>query len=135
MDRGDHRRSSRQEGNGQGIDGYLNFRDGDKKPQIAIISVKGGGIKSGDIRDLKGTIEREKAALGGFLTLHPPTREMEREAGSAGIYETGGQKVPRIQILTAAQVIDNRRPQMPFGFTESLKKASRETEDKQGLLL
>jgi site-specific DNA-methyltransferase (adenine-specific) len=29
-----------------------------------VISVKGGGIKSGDIRDLKGAMEREKAAMG-----------------------------------------------------------------------
>jgi hypothetical protein len=62
----------------------LHFRDADKQPQFAVISVKGGGIKSGDVRDLKGTMEREKAALGLFLTLNDPTREMEREAASAG---------------------------------------------------
>ena len=120
-----------KKGMDRGIDGYLHFRDADKKPQFAIISVKGGGIKSGDIRDLKGTIDREKASIGVFLTLHSPTREMEREAASSGLYETGGMKVPRIQILTAAQVIDDRRPRVPFGFTESLKKAERENEDKQ----
>ena len=30
----------------RGIDGYLHFRDADNKPQLAVISVKGGGIKS-----------------------------------------------------------------------------------------
>jgi site-specific DNA-methyltransferase (adenine-specific) len=115
-----------KKGMDRGVDGYLHFRDAEKKPQTAIISVKGGGIKSGDIRDLKGTVEREGAALGIFLTLNPPTREMEREAASAGFYETGGQKFPKVQILTAEQVIDNRRPKVPFGFTESLKKAARE---------
>ena len=70
-------------------------------------------------------MEREGAALGIFLTLNPATREMEKEAASAGFYETGGKKFPRVQILTAAEVIDDRRPQVPFGFTESLKKASR----------
>lgn len=124
-----------RKGMDRGIDGYLHFRDADKKPQTAIISVKGGGIKSGDIRDLKGTIEREGAAIGIFLTLKEPTREMEKEAASAGFYETGGRKFPRIQILTAAQVIDDRRPQVPFGFTESLKKATRETDTSQGSLL
>lgn len=126
---------SGKKGMDRGIDGFLHFRDADKKPQVAIISVKGGGIKSGDIRDLKGTMEREGAALGIFLTLNPPTREMEKEAASAGFYETGGRKFPRVQILTAAQVIDDRRPQVPFGFTESLKKAGRETEDRQGKLI
>ncbi len=123
-----------KKGMDRGIDGYLHFRDADKKPQFAVISVKGGGIKSGDIRDLKGTMEREKATLGLFLTLNEPTREMEKEAASAGFYETGGTKVPRLQILTAAQILDNRRPQVPFGFTEGFKKAAREETEQDRLL-
>ena len=35
-------------------------------------------------------------------------------------------KVPRLQILTAAQFLDGRRPQVPFGFTEGFKQAERE---------
>jgi site-specific DNA-methyltransferase (adenine-specific) len=124
-----------KKGMDRGIDGYLHFRDADKKPQFAIVSVKGGAIKSGDIRDLKGTMEREKAALGLFLTLNKPTREMEREAASAGMYETGGMKVPRLQVLTAAEVLDNRRPQVPFGFTEGFKRAGREQSEAQGKLI
>ena len=124
-----------KKGMDRGIDGYLHFRDADKQPQFAIVSVKGGAAKSGDIRDLKGVMERESAMLGIFLTLNKPTREMETEAASAGLYETGGQKIPRIQILTAAEVIDERRPQTPFGHTESLKKASRERGGEQGELL
>ena len=124
-----------KKGMDRGIDGYLHFRDADNKPQLAIISVKGGGIKSGDIRDLKGAMEREGAALGLFLTLKEPTREMEREAASAGLYETGGRKFSRLQILTAEQVIEGKRPAVPFGFTESLKKAFREADDRQGKLL
>jgi site-specific DNA-methyltransferase (adenine-specific) len=123
-----------KKGMDRGIDGYLNFRDASNKPQFGIISVKGGGVKSGDVRDLKGTMERENAALGIFLTLNKPTREMEKEAAAAGIYETGGMKFPRLQILTAEEVLDNRRPQVPFGFTEGFKKAARE-ESKQDRLL
>lgn len=124
-----------KKGMDRGIDGYLHFRDAEKTSQFGIISVKGGGIKSGDIRDLKGTMDREKASLGIFLTLNEPTREMEREAAAAGIYETGGLKVPKLQILTAAQILDNRRPQVPFGHSEGYKKAEREIEDRQGSLL
>jgi site-specific DNA-methyltransferase (adenine-specific) len=105
--------------------------------------VKGGGIKSGDIRDLKGVIDREKAALGLFLTLNEPTREMEKEAASAGFYEisktmgyeTGKVKVPRLQILTAAQILEGRRPQVPFGFAEGFKKALREEAEQRTRLL
>jgi site-specific DNA-methyltransferase (adenine-specific) len=99
-----------------------------KRPSIAVISVKG------DTRDLKGTMEREKAALGLFFTLNEPTCEMEREAAAAGFYETGGIKVRRLQILTAAQILDNRRPQTPFGFTEEFKKAAREESAQERVL-
>ena len=51
----------------QGIDGIINFFDeddkGKKKPRTVIIQVKSGKVKSGDIRDLKGTIEREARRL------------------------------------------------------------------------
>jgi site-specific DNA-methyltransferase (adenine-specific) len=127
-----------KKGMDRGIDGYLHFRDADKKPQFAIVSVKGGeNITSGMVRDLKGTMDRENAALGLFLTLNEPTREMEKEAASAGFYETGNKKFPRLQILTAAQILDDRRPQVPFGFTEGFKKAEREDSDAkdQGQLI
>lgn len=124
-----------RKGMDRGIDGYLHFRDADKKPQFAIVSVKGGSTKSGDVRDLKGTMEREKAALGLFLTLNEPTREMEREAASAGFYETGGMKFPKVQILTAAQVISGAQPKVPFSFTEGFKRAAREeAAGRQGAL-
>lgn len=127
---------SGKKGMDRGIDGYLNFRDANKKPQFGIVSVKGGeNINSGMIRDLKGTMEREKAALGLFLTLNEPTREMTREAASAGFYETGGQKVPRLQILTAQDVLDGKRPRVPFGHTEGFRKAAREEFGDQGDLL
>ncbi|CAA2101854.1 Modification methylase MboII [Methylobacterium bullatum] len=124
-----------RKGMDRGIDGYLHFRDADKRPQFAIVSVKGGGHKSGDVRDLKGTLEREKAALGLFLTLNEPTREMNREAAAAGFYETGGMKFPKVQILTAAQIIGGAQPKVPFSFTEGFKKAARETGGGQGSLL
>ena len=52
---------------------------------------------------------------------------------SAGLYETGGMKVPRLQILTAAQILDNRRPQVPFGFTEGFRRAGHEDAEAKDL--
>ena len=60
---------------------------------------------------------------------------MEREAASAGFYETGSMKFPRLQILTAAEILDNRRPQVPFGHTEGFRKAAREDAKGQDRLL
>ena len=49
-----------KKGRDRGIDGYLHFRDGDKKPQFAVISVKGGDIKSGDLPWLRHTKSPEE---------------------------------------------------------------------------
>jgi site-specific DNA-methyltransferase (adenine-specific) len=124
-----------KKGMDRGIDGYLNFRDADKKPQFAIVSVKGGeNITSSMVRDLKGTVEREKAALGIFLTLNEPTREMSREATTAGFYETGGMRYSKLQILSVSDIFDGRRPEVPFGFTEGFKRAEREDTTRQSEL-
>jgi hypothetical protein len=61
--------------------------------------------------------QREGAKLGVFLTLNPQTREMDKEAASAGLYDSGGGKVPRRQILTAAEVIEGKRSEVPFDHT------------------
>ena len=125
----------KKKGMDRGIDGYLNFRDGDGEPQFAIISVKGGdNVSAPMIRDLKGTIEREKAAIGVFISLVPPTREMVKEASAHGFYETGGKKFPRIQMLTVDDLLSGKRAQVPFGFVEGYKAAPKEKASKQGRL-
>src|SRR5207244_4060205 len=76
--------------------------------QIAIIQVKGGeNIKSGDIRDLVGTMKREEAAMGIFITLNPSTSKMREEATSAGFYRSAwtGKDYPRIQIVTVEELL------------------------------
>ncbi|MBM3330189.1 MAG: site-specific DNA-methyltransferase [Calditrichaeota bacterium] len=126
----------KKKGADRGIDGYLNFRDADGKPQIGIVSVKGGdNVGVTMIRDLKGVVGRDKACVGVFLSLVDPTRDMKKEAASAGFYETGGMKFPKIQILTVEELFDGRTVHIPFGFTEGFKKAARETKEKQGSLL
>ena len=41
----------------------------------------------GDIRDFSHVIEREKAAVGLFITLEEPSGPMRKEAATAGFYE------------------------------------------------
>ena len=57
-----------------GIDGYINFFD-DKSGQAkqVIVQVKSGYVGVNHVRDLKGVIEREKAAVGALITLREPT--------------------------------------------------------------
>ena len=73
-----------KKGADKGIDGVINFFEPDDKgrgkARKAVVQVKSGAVKSGDIRDLKGTIAREKAAIGIFITLEKPTAAMHKEA-------------------------------------------------------
>ncbi len=108
-----------KKGADRGIDGIINFFDensrGRKQPQKVVVQVKSGKVKSGDIRDLKGTVEREKAAVAVFITLEKPTREMNKEALAAGYYESAlwSKKYRRLQILTIGDLFDGAGVDMP----------------------
>ena len=91
-----------------------------------------------EVRDLRGVIEREGAAVGIYLTLTEPTRNMLTEAAGAGQFELPGfQPVPRLQIVTIAQAmaLRDRAVRLPARRDDGFKRAARE-EDKgaQGAL-
>ena len=85
-------------------------------------------MKSGDIRDLVGTIEREKASIGIFITLEQPTRDMQQEAATAGFYHSPlwNRDYPKIQILTIENLLTGKTVQMP-PTARTYKKAQKET--------
>ena len=74
-----------KKGADSGIDGYINFFD-DKsgKAKQVIVQVKSGYVGVNHVRDLKGVIEREKAAIGALITLREPTKSMLTEAAAGG---------------------------------------------------
>ena len=100
-----------------GVDGYINFFDDNSgQPRSVIVQVKSGGVNRGMIAALKGDMEREKAHLGLFITLAEPTAPMRQEALAAGFYEPKcfpGQRYPRLQILTIAQLLAGQEPEYP----------------------
>ncbi|MGQ9889275.1 MAG: DNA methyltransferase, partial [Aggregatilineales bacterium] len=104
-----------KKGSDKGVDGVINFMETGGKVARVIVQVKSGKVKSGDIRDLKGTVEREKAAIGVFVTLEEPSREMLAEAVSAGFYESQAWTgpFPRIQILTINELLKGADVKMP----------------------
>lgn len=111
------RPTDQKKGADRGIDGRLFFHDepeGGKTKQI-IFSVKGGGLKAQDVRDLRGVIEREKAEIGMLISLEEPTKQMRTEAASAGFYAIPGldKRYPRLQILTIADLLGGRRIDYP----------------------
>ena len=109
-------REQAKRGTDRGIDGVVYFIDGPRRsPQKAIVQVKSGRVSSPLIRDLKGTVEREKAALGLFITLEEPTRDMRTEAVSAGFYrsEVWQRDFPKLQIRTVEELLDGRGFELP----------------------
>jgi site-specific DNA-methyltransferase (adenine-specific) len=105
-----------KKGPDRGIDGVITFTDKHGVLQTVLVSVKSGKVDSSMVRDLKGTIEREKAAIGILLTLEETSKEMRLEADTAGLYrsELWKKDYPRIQILTIRELLERgKKPQLP----------------------
>lgn len=119
-----------KKGADHGIDGKILFRDDPRaaKPEQIIIQVKGGKTGVKDVRDLRGVLDREKAAIGVLISLQPPTGPMETEAASAGFYEhkTNKQKFPRLQLRTVKELMEGKgieRPTSAAAIEETFRKA------------
>jgi len=118
-------------GGDKGIDGYKYFED--PKAQQMIVSVKGGNITPAYIRDLKGVINREKAALGIFISFEEATKEMHKEAATTGFYESDiGSKHPKIQLFTIKELIEGKKINYPRGAIDvTFKNAARVKMSKE----
>jgi adenine specific DNA methylase Mod len=104
-----------KKGADSGIDGLIFPQVGKNDTAKVVVSIKGGqNVSVQMIRDLKGVIEREKAAVGLFITLVPPTKPMIAEAASAGHYQSPHHgDFPRLQILTIDDLLDGKKAQFP----------------------
>ena len=67
------------------------------------------------MRDLRGTLEREKAPFALLITLEPPTTPMRQEATEAGFYRVPatGEEIPKVQIITIRELLQGQRPRLP----------------------
>lgn len=119
-----------KKGADKGIDGVINFFEEDEKGKpiaaAAVVQVKSGKVTARDIRDLKGVVERENAAIGVFITLENPTQAMVKEALAANYYESPGRQGKRyrkIQILTIGDLLEGTGVDMPGQYTD-IKRAN-----------
>ncbi len=104
-----------KKGADRGIDGRLLFHDevGGATKQV-IFSVKAGHVNVSQLRDLRGVVERENAAIGVLISMEAPTKPMRVEAADAGLYEGAWEKrYPRLQLLTVGELLDGRSVEMP----------------------
>lgn len=126
----------KMKGADRGIDGIISFPDRNERDGRTIdyrkllIQVKGGHVGASQVRDLVGTVQREKAAGGIFISLDESTKPMQKDAVEAGsyTYNLTGQKYPVIQLITVKELLDGKRPDHPsaIGYT---KKAEKVNED------
>lgn len=122
-----------KKGSDKGVDGVITFLDDSAgKPKKVIVQVKSGNVNSGDIRDLKGTVEGQKADIGVFITLEEPSSPMIKQAVSYGYYHSDwwGQNYPCMQILTINDLLHKKaRVEMPpqHGTFKEAQKVQRQT--------
>ncbi len=102
-------------GSDGGIDGRLYFaRPNYKELRSMVIEVKGGAnVGIGVVRDLRGVLEREEADMAGLIVMDPlgkrQAANFAREMAAAGDIDVLGVMYPRMQILTAQEILDGRR--------------------------
>ena len=135
-----------KKGADRGIDGFAYFevfdiKENSVKTEKIVFQVKSGKVKSGDIRDLRGTMEREKAVLGVFITLSEPTKDMLKEAMQAGTYqnESMSQPTDKIRIVTAKEIIEQKKrldisQLLTLDVVKSATKSSRSQQLQLGLI-
>lgn len=124
-----------------GIDGLIFFEDvvdlkKSNKTAVKkiIVSVKRGkNINASMIRDLRGTMETNKADIGLFVTLTTPTKPMIKEAAASGFYKAGnGRYYAKIQILTIEELLTKQKRPEFFDMKQgelTFKNAQRENQD------
>jgi site-specific DNA-methyltransferase (adenine-specific) len=120
----------KKKGADSGVDGVIHFDDDNSgKFKKVVLQVKSGHVGATHIRDLKGVLDRDGAAIGALLTLKPPTRPMREEAAAAGFYEPEhfpGHRYPRLQILTIAELFAGKQLEYPrFAPAGTFKRAAR----------
>jgi hypothetical protein len=117
----------KKKGADSGIDGLIYFKPDGKATEKAIVSVKGGAnVTVASIRDLGHVVDREKAKMGVFITLAEPTKPMMTEAVKAGFYQTAFGTFPKLQIITVAELLQNKKPALPPRDSAAFRKAAKE---------
>jgi hypothetical protein len=105
-------RAVRRRKRDRGIDGEAFFRDSAGAITHALVSVKGGKLNPAMVRELRGTMERERVPIGVLVSLHEPSKEMRLEATHAGYLKLSDAEgpIPRLQLVTAERLFSELPP-------------------------
>ena len=104
----------KQRGDG-GVDGRATIAipPDDANSRLALAQVKGGRFAVSYLRDFRHVIDREKAAVGCFMTLDPAPSRHRADAKTAGVVHVSGQPFDRLNLWSIADYFDERLPALP----------------------
>ena len=114
-----------KKGADSGVDGRAYFMVGPQQNAKVLFQAKSGHATRATVATLRGDMAREHAELGVLLTLDEPTKPMQHEAASAGIYQHPlfDHQEPRIRIVTVREIIE-KRARMALPMTQAVVKAA-----------
>lgn len=93
-------------GGDRGVDGEIIYQRGRDDYGRAIVSVKGSKhVGPAMVRELGGAVKLHGADAGVFICLNEPTKEMRAAAYGFGRVDLPGGDRPKIQIITAHDLI------------------------------
>jgi len=108
--------NAKQIGDG-GIDGRATIAN---KPvnwenKLALAQVKSGKFSLGDLRDFMHVINRDRAALGCFVTLHPVNSyNVRKEIATASTVHVDNYDFPRMQTWSTDDYFKKQPPRLPM---------------------
>ena len=100
-----------------GVDGRatLAHKPDDHPSRLALAQVKGGKFSLSALRDFIGVTERDKAALGYFVTLEPvQTKAAKKAVANTGRIRVAGYPYRRTHLWPISDYFDERLPPMPI---------------------
>lgn len=117
----------------KGIDGVGRFVL-DRKGGVGkiLVSVKGGKtINPSMVRDLAGTVQTQKAQMGILVSLTPATKGVQDAIDHGGVYThpVSGEKFPRLQHVTVADLMKGKRPKLPTMFRPYIEAKRQKPKD------
>ena len=98
-----------------GVDGRGRAYEATNGHLLVLPQVKGGNkFILSQLRDFLHATDREKAALGIYITLDKVTSRMAKaQVRAAGTSKVGAKTYPKVQLWSIAEYFDHREPSIP----------------------
>lgn len=119
----------------KGVDGIIRFYLDKNVTGEVLVSVKGGKqLTPAMVRDLLGTVEARKAAMGLLITMGEPTKGMVEATSIGGLYQwpVNGAEFPRIQVVSIPELLSGKRPNLPTALLPYIQASKHQNVEAVG---